>query len=68
MWWALLLVMCHVSRGAGQECTKIRPILLCNDLCHDALEHPRVQEVRFSGVLASFQCVPATVKVSENKK
>lgn len=66
MWkFVLFFAMWCGGQVWGQDCARIRPILLCNDLCSESLEHPRVQEVRFSGVLASFQCVPASVKVGE---
>lgn len=61
----VLVLGVGVDIGWGQDCSNIRPILLCNDLCSEALDHPRVHEVRFAGVLASFSCVPSSVKVSK---
>lgn len=60
----LVLFLIGVGIGWGHDCSSIRPILLCNDLCSESLDHPRVHEVRFAGVLASFSCVPASIKVS----
>lgn len=63
---ALLLVIFGLIGAQGQYC-EVKQLVDCNDLCDAGLEDPIVQEVRFQGVLASFNCIPNHVQVTVNE-
>lgn len=63
---ALLFVIFGLIGAQGQYC-EVKQLVDCNDLCDAGLEDPIVQEVRFQGVLASFNCIPNHVQVTLNE-
>ncbi len=60
----LLLVLAVVLGGVCGQVCDVRQLALCNDLCDSNLEDPIVEEVLFSGVIASLNCLPNHIHVS----
>ena len=59
----IVLLLLWAGRACGQDCTEVRPVHMCNDLCDVSLLDPRVREVHFGGIIASLACIPPSVKV-----